>query len=84
MHSDIGWGQVYNLGGFRHFDSQRGFLLIKTRLVGHDLNTYLVWLNDKFDIIGLFLLYIKITTEHGVASLQLPVKYPQLPANLIG
>ena len=31
-----------------------------------------------------FLIYVRITMKYGVGSLQLPVKYPQLAANLIG
>ena len=39
-----------------------------------------------FNIIAPFppVIYIKISTKYGVASLQFPVKYPQLPANPIG
>ena len=29
-------------------------------------------------------MYVKITMKYGVGSLQLPVKCPKLPANLIG
>ena len=38
--------------------------------------------NNSFTLLRL--VYIKITILNGVASLQLPVKYPKCPANLIG
>ena len=36
------------------------------------------------NIASLFLIYVRITMKCGVVSLQRPVKYPQLPAYLIG
>ena len=36
------------------------------------------------NIASLFLIYVRITMKCAVISIQLPVKYPQLPAYLIG
>ena len=35
-------------------------------------------------IVSFSIIFVKIIIEWGVASLQLPAKYPQLPALLIG
>ena len=56
-------------------------------MIGYCLDTYLVGWNEKHQIWRLlFLISYNIYTKYkcGVASLQLPVKYLQLPANLTG
>ena len=39
---------------------------------------------NSYNIASLFLIYVRIRMKYGVISLQLPVKYPQLPADVLG
>ena len=87
---------IYHLGGFPQVGYWCGLLVKIVKLMHYDLKNFLCRLIELFlDLFTLLLhlpliyintssySYINITISYGVVSLQLPVEYPQLPANLI-
>ena len=75
---------LYGLGGFHYVGFESGFFVYFFNLLNCYLDiNYLIqnMKNINSNIIASFLIHISI--QYGVASLNLPVNYPQLPANPI-